>query len=177
MRDCWFDRMVFTSPMMGLAGRGTSLALTSALSQLAVYFGLGDLYVPGGSDTVSGTAPFESNPLTSDKRRYERNRLILEAAPELGLGSPTIAWLRAATASMQEINGFGFPPRVHVPILMITAGDDKIVSNKAVDELALQLKAGDRVVIDGARHELLQERESIREQVWAAFDAFVPGKG
>jgi lysophospholipase len=33
------------------------------------------------------------------------------------------------------------------------------------------------VVIDGARHELLQEREGLREQVWAAFDAFVPGSG
>lgn len=175
MRDCWFDRMVLTAPMMGLAARGASLALTSVASQLAVYFGLGDLYMPGGSDTVLATRPFEGNPLTSDKRRYERNRLILEAAPQLGLASPTIAWLRAATASMQEINGFGFPPRVHVPILMIAAGDDKVVSNRAIDKLALQLKAGDRIVIDGARHELLQERELIREQVWAAFDAFIPG--
>jgi lysophospholipase len=27
----------------------------------------------------------------------------------------------------------------------------------------------------GSRHEILQERDSIREQFWAAFDAFVPG--
>ena len=176
MRDCWFDRMVFTAPLFGLAGPASSLGLTSTVAQLAVFFGLGDLYVPGGSDKVAGTAPFEGNLRTSDKRRYERNRLILETAPQLGLAAPTIAWLRAATTAMQEINGFGFPPRVHVPILMIAAGDDKVVSNKAIDELALQLKAGDRIVIDGARHELLQERESIREQVWAAFDAFIPSK-
>ncbi|MDA7947142.1 MAG: alpha/beta hydrolase [Hyphomicrobiaceae bacterium] len=175
MRDCWFDRMVFVSPMVGLAGPASSLALTSTLSQLAVFFGLGDLYVPGGSNEISGTAPFDGNPRTSDRRRYQRNRLILEAAPQLGIAAPTIAWLRAATASMQEINSFGFPPRVHVPVLMIAAGDDKIVSNRAIDELALQLKAGDRIVIDGGRHELLQEREAIRESVWAAFDAFVPG--
>ncbi len=175
MRDCWFDRIVLTAPMVGLAGPASSLGLTSAVSQLAVFFGLGDLYVPGGSNAVAGTGRFEGNPLTSDKRRYDRNRLILETAPQLGLASPTLAWLRAATASMQEINAFGFPPTVHVPILMIAAGEDKVVSNKAIDELALQLKAGERIVIDGARHELLQEREAIREQVWAAFDAFVPG--
>ncbi len=175
MRDCWFDRRGFIAPMMGLAGPGSALAFASSVSQLAVFFGLGDLYVPGGSKEIAGTAPFEGNLRTSDKRRYERNKLVLEAAPQLGIASPTIAWLRAATASMQEISSFGFPPRVHVPILMIAAGEDKVVSNKAIDELALQLKAGDRLVIDGARHEMLQERESIRESVWAAFDAFVPG--
>jgi lysophospholipase len=30
-------------------------------------------------------------------------------------------------------------------------------------------------VLRGSRHEILQERDSIREQFWAAFDAFVPG--
>ena len=31
------------------------------------------------------------------------------------------------------------------------------------------------IVIPGARHEILMEREAIREQFWAAFDAFIPG--
>jgi lysophospholipase len=30
-------------------------------------------------------------------------------------------------------------------------------------------------VIPGARHELLMERNSLRELFWAAFDAFIPG--
>ena len=34
---------------------------------------------------------------------------------------------------------------------------------------------GARVLIPGARHELLQERNSLREQFWAAFDAYIPG--
>ena len=31
------------------------------------------------------------------------------------------------------------------------------------------------IVIPGARHEILMERDEIREQFWAAFDAFIPG--
>jgi lysophospholipase len=31
------------------------------------------------------------------------------------------------------------------------------------------------LTVDGARHELLQEADIFREQVLAAFDAFVPG--
>jgi lysophospholipase len=30
-------------------------------------------------------------------------------------------------------------------------------------------------VIPGARHEILMERDAIRAQFWAAFDAFIPG--
>ena len=59
---------------------------------------------------------------------------------------------------------------------MIAAGRCiRIVSSKAIEELALRLKVGSQVVLRGARHEMLQERDMIREQVWAAFDAFVPG--
>lgn len=174
-RDCWFERMVFSAPMIRLGASAPSLELTCALGQLAVFFGLGDIMIPGGKRDASGIEPFEGNLLTSDKRRYERNRLILEAAPALGLGAPTIGWVQAASASMKRINAFGFPPQVYVPVLMLAAGDDKIVSNRAIDELAMQLKAGSRIVIDGARHELLQEKDGYREQFWAAFDAFVPG--
>ena len=38
-----------------------------------------------------------------------------------------------------------------------------------------RLKAGRVIVIPGARHEILMERDVLREQFWAAFDAFVPG--
>jgi alpha-beta hydrolase superfamily lysophospholipase len=34
---------------------------------------------------------------------------------------------------------------------------------------------GSHLVIAGAKHEILQERDRHRAQFWAAFDAFVPG--
>jgi lysophospholipase len=32
-------------------------------------------------------------------------------------------------------------------------------------------------MIDGAEHEILQEKDIYREQLLAAFDAFIPGTG
>jgi lysophospholipase len=58
---------------------------------------------------------------------------------------------------------------------MLAASDDKIVVPKAVEELAIRLRAGSQIVLRGSQHEIVQERDSIREQFWAAFDAFVPG--
>ena len=34
-------------------------------------------------------------------------------------------------------------------------------------------RMGDRVVIGGARHEILQERDEIRQRFWAAYDAYL----
>ena len=31
------------------------------------------------------------------------------------------------------------------------------------------------IVIDGAEHEILMERDSLRDQFWVAFDKFIPG--
>jgi lysophospholipase len=59
--------------------------------------------------------------------------------------------------------------------LLIAAGDDQVVSGEAIEDFSSRLRAGSQLVLRGARHEILQERDSIREQFWAAFDAYVPG--
>ncbi len=174
-RDCWFDRMIMTAPMLQLAKLPLSTAAMAAIAEVAVFLGLGDAYIPGGKNAGWESEPFENNLLTTDKRRWTRNREILAVAPELGLGSPTIAWARAAFESMKTVNSYSFPSSVYVPILMLVAGQDNLVSPKAVERLTSQLRAGSQLVFANARHEPLQERDEIREELWAAFDAFVPG--
>ena len=55
------------------------------------------------------------------------------------------------------------------------AGADEVVSTPVIEKFARGLRSGAVVTIDGARHELLQEADIDREQLLAAFDAFVPG--
>ena len=45
----------------------------------------------------------------------------------------------------------------------------------AAERFAARLKAGRAIVVPGAEHELLMERDDVRALVWAAFDAFIPG--
>jgi lysophospholipase len=75
---------------------------------------------------------------------------------------------------MAAIESDKFPNRLRVPVLMLAAGDDRVVSSKAIEEFANRLKVGTQLLLRGSRHEILQERDLIREQFWAAFDAFVP---
>ena len=92
-----------------------------------------------------------------------------------GIGSPTIGWLNAAFRTMRDFADPNFASRVRQPLLLVAAGQDRIVSTPATSAFATRLRAGSHLVIPGARHEILVEQDRYREQFWAAFDAFVPG--
>jgi lysophospholipase len=175
MRGCWFSRMVLIAPMLKIVGLPFSSPVVAMLTGALTLSGFARSAVPGGKKDYLASQIFEGNPLTSDRERFLRNQSVLSVAPELAVGPPTIGWVRAALAAMAAVESDRFASRLRVPVLMIAAGDDRIVSSKAIEELALRLKVGSQVVLRGARHEMLQERDMIREQVWAAFDAFVPG--
>jgi lysophospholipase len=68
-----------------------------------------------------------------------------------------------------------YAPKIRLPTLIIAAGADPVCATPATERFAARLKAGHAIVIPGARHEILMERDEIREQFWAAFDAFIPG--
>jgi lysophospholipase len=56
---------------------------------------------------------------------------------------------------------------------MVSAGGDRIVSTPNIEVFASRLKVGAHVLIGGSEHEILQERDDIRAQFWAAFDAYL----
>jgi lysophospholipase len=170
----WFDRIVLTAPMIDLE-MVSMPRLARVMAQMMRVVGMGSSYVPGGGQTALASQPFAGNPLTSDPLRYARTSALIEAEPELGLGSPTIAWMNAAFRTMQDFAEPAYAARIRQPLLIIAAGQDVIVSNAAIEQFAMRLRAGAQLVIPGARHEILMEQDRFRGQFWAAFDAFVPG--
>ncbi len=171
----WFDRVVLSAPMVGLAQvpRPTlPLAAVTALSWL----GLGSMVIPGGSLEPLSKRPFGTNPVTSDPDRYARVGAYADIDRRLGMGSPTVSWVRE---SLKATAAFAHPlyaADIRQPILIIAAGKDPLVSTPAVEAFGTRLRAGHTVVVPGAKHEMLFERDVYRRQFWAAFDAFVPGE-
>jgi lysophospholipase len=172
---CWFDRMILSTPMVDIVQGIVSSPLRRLAAEVLVLLGLGDIFIPGGNGELWELQPFGEDRLTSDRLRYERIRDVLEAAPWLGIGSPTIGWAHAAFRSIMQMNSLGFAGSVKVPTLIIAAGNDTIVSTRAIERFATRMKTCRHLVIAGARHELLQERDEIRDQFWAAFDTYIPG--
>ena len=170
----WFERMVLAAPLVDLPHARASWPLRILIRSLRLA-GFGRSYVPGSNVDLARASGFAGNPLTSDPVRYARNASIFEQNPTIGIGSPTVAWLDAAFATMVEFRAADYPSRIDLPILMVAAGGDSIVSGAAIEGFAARLPAGSHRVIEGARHEILQEMDCYRAQFWAAFDAFVPG--
>ena len=60
--------------------------------------------------------------------------------------------------------------------MVIGCGRDRVVDLRACERFSSRLRAGRFIVIEGAEHEILIERDLFRDQFWAAFDAFIPGR-
>jgi lysophospholipase len=170
----WFDRIVLSAPMLGVALIHSTVIAASIVWGMRQW-GLGGMYVPGRYPGVLDLRPFAGNILTSDPVRYARNAAVIEAEPALGLGGPTVAWCDAAFHAMRATSDPTYPADIRQPILIVGAGRDVIVSNTAIEDFALKLRAGSHLVVSGSQHELLMEQDRYRSQFWAAFDAFVPG--
>ncbi|MTI45000.1 lysophospholipase [Roseibium hamelinense] len=145
-----------------------------SVARVLTLSGAGRLFVPGGNADVR--VAVEHNRQTSDRGRFQRFNALLEVYPELGLGSPTIAWLNAAARTLLTFRKREFGPRMALPCLIVAAGRDRIVSTSAIEEFCSRTKNARYIEIAGAEHELFMERDIFRGQILAALDAFLPGR-
>lgn len=147
--------------------------LAFTVARICWWIGLGWIYIPGGD--YDPHIPFEGNLQSSDRTRFERSGKVLDKAPELALGSPTMGWLRAAANCMMSFRKRDAGQKVVLPSLIIAAGADRIVCTRAIEEFAARTRSTGYIEIPGAEHELMMEADIFRDQFWVAFDAFVPG--
>jgi lysophospholipase len=169
-------RMVLIAPFLAVPDLPVSISTVRRVCAVFCALGLGRLYAALGPRPKEPPA-FEANKVTSDPQRYRRNVGIYKAWPQLALGGPTIRWLKAAAEASEAVSDPGFMAKIKVPMLIVAAGADLVVSTKAVESYARRLRVGSLLMIDGAQHEILQEKDLYREQLLAAFDAFIPGTG
>jgi lysophospholipase len=168
-----FDRIFLSAPMVGLDHQPLSFGGMALLGDVVSTLGFGRLPVGRAADQPPSEKSFPSNPLTSDLVRYMRTVNIWTARPDLMIGKPTFRWGAAAMHAMADAATDRFPNAIKVPVLMLAAARDEVVSTATTEQLGLRMRTGRHAVIAAARHELFMENDIIRGQVFAAFDAFV----
>lgn len=168
-----FDRIFLSAPMLGIDGQPFSAAGMARICGALSALGLGHMPIGRRSDKPASEMPFAGNPVTSDVTRYMRSVDVLKARPDLEIGNPTIRWAAAAFAAMARAGLDDFPGAIKIPVLMLAAARDEIVSTNATETLGLRMRTGRHAIIASAKHELFMENDDIRSQVFAAFDAFI----
>lgn len=167
------SKAVFTAPMIDIRLRPYPRWLVRLMIALAFKFDRAEAYVPGGRMHSQINYPFEANKLTSDPIRYQFDKKAIAANPDLALGGVTFGWLAATFDSIRILNSSGFAERISVPVLMLAAGKDQIVSTRAFQSLVTRMPACKAIELPGSRHEILMERDSIRNRFWKWFDEFI----
>ncbi|MBM3532120.1 MAG: alpha/beta hydrolase [Alphaproteobacteria bacterium] len=170
-------RAVLIAPMIELVlppfTHGFAHLAAIGLSML----GLDDHYIPGARDYGPWREVFEGNNLTSDRRRFMVAVEQVRANRALGISGPTYGWLRSAFRSMAEIRSYGYAEGINAPTLIVGAGRDSLVDTEAARALVHRLPYGRFAMIEEALHEILHERDDLRNRFWQRFDAFVAETG
>ncbi|WP_046791895.1 lysophospholipase L2 [Tatumella morbirosei] len=113
--------------------------------------------------------PFAINTLTHSRVRYQRNLRFYADEPALQVGGPTAHWVRESLNAGHEI--LRDAAQITTPMLILQAEEDQVVENQAQNQFCeLRQQAGHACeggkprVIQGARHEILFEKDEIRAQ-------------
>lgn len=167
-----FDAAILSAPMLGILTGSIPRPIARLVAWSLTRLGLGAGPI---SRPSAAPAAFEDNALTHDRARYERNEGVVAEHPELGLGSPTWAWLDFAFGAIAILAKGPELPRLTTPVTIVGAAEDKIVDTRAAEAVARRLPRGRYLEVAGADHELMQETDAIQEVFWRAFDEVADG--
>jgi lysophospholipase len=168
-----FRACVLNAPMIGISFRGQRELLVRAVTAFFLWRGKRTDWVWGMEARDPHRVTFASQLVTSDPQRFERTQILLRERPDLRLAGATWGWLAAALRSMDWLKAPGRAEAITTPLLMVGAGNDRICLTPQTKAFAARAPNATYVEIPEAGHEILMERNAIRTQFWAAFDAFM----
>ena len=167
-----FSAALFVSPMTALRREAMLRSVLMIMPEVASVEER-DLF--GTGPFILLAREFASNFVTHDERRYRFTEDWFAADPRLSLGGPTIGWSRQAVRSMTAVHAPGYLERINIPLLLITAGEDRLIDQRSHAPLVTRLKHGEHFTIGHARHEIMMETDEIRALFWEAFDRLAKG--
>jgi lysophospholipase len=165
--------VVFSAPMWGISMAAPLRPVAWGLGALSRPLGLSRAMVPGQqAENYVLRETFTGNTLTTDPEMFALLAEQLRADPALGLGGPTLHWLHEA---LSETRALARRPSPDLPCLCFLGSDEKIVDTARVRARMARWPRGELVILDGGRHEVIQERPALREALFdrsvALFDA------
>lgn len=164
------DAAILCCPMFAINTSPLPQAVVGWFAENAVSLGFGENYVPGGKGYTFKTK-FAGNLYTSSADRFAFSRKMVQAVPELALGSPTLNWLSEAMLQTKPI--LARANEISLPVLLLQSSRDRMVRNQAHREFYSRVKRCEFHTVAGARHELLIERDELRNKAMAYITSFV----
>ena len=172
-RNLGFRAAVFSAPMWGILMNVWQRPLSQVVTTVAGWVGQGGRLTPGtGATSYIAGAEFAGNVLTTDREMWGWMKAHLAARPELGLGGPSLHWLRQA---LDDCAGLARMPVPTVPAICALGTLERVVDPGPVHLRMAGWGAGQLDLYPGAEHEIMMEGPAVRARFFdraaSLFDA------
>jgi lysophospholipase len=159
--------VIFSAPMWSLAPAAIGRALVYSLCAS----GLRNRTAPT-FNVKWASEDFATNKVTTDKARFARNNALMLLEPRLQLGGPTNGWFYAAFNAFDALSEENLA-NIKTPCLVLQAGVETLVDNDGQSEIAARFDNCELVIIENGKHELLMERDEVRNNAIQIIDDFI----
>lgn len=164
-----FRSVVLSSPMLQVNLAPYPESVARAILEFNLLSGNGRKYVQGTGPYAVATDTFAANKGTHSLERFSSYQKLLSDEPNLAMGGPSYHWLKEALNVRGKI--FSGAKQLHVPTLILEAGQDKIVVAKAEEKFCTSVnKKAQNCAIHlypTAFHNILMETDDIRSDAMA----------
>lgn len=164
-----YQGLIVTGPMLQIDTGFWPQPVAYAIVSTMDWLGFGDHYVLGHGNFEAKT--FSQQKTTSSLLRFELEQNLLLKNKQLIIAGVSNHWLKTSIAYS---NAFKLRwKRVQQDVLLFQAGDEHFVINEAEDEFCQVVKTCTKHVFARAKHELLMEKDSIRNEVLREIYEFI----
>ena len=169
-----FDAAAFCAPMFGIQLPMPVWLADRILDWAESRPAIRDYYAVGTGQWRP--LPYVVNVLTHSRERYRRSLRYYADYPELQVGGPTYHWVRESIRAGRQI--IAQAGEITTPLLLLQAGEERVVDNRSHQAFVRlcqtrgTLAKGLPWVINGARHEILFERDAMRAEALNAILRF-----
>lgn len=165
--------LILLAPMLDVVTDPIPRSLAPSLVSVAVAFGGKDAYAFGRGDFNLKGKTFEKNKETQSPERYKRKIKILKENPYYVLGGPTYGWVKAAFESMDKTRNPSYLHPIKTPILLMTAGKDKILLTQDDHRICAALPKCIHKVYRNAFHNIAIEIDKVRNVFLGDLEDFI----
>lgn len=167
------DAAVLVAPMIGVNSAPTPAWLAPTIANAMYRLGLGQAPMWKTPPAMRRPGGQRQRNLTGSRARYEDEAWWWEREPDWNLGAPSWGWMRAAFRSAAAAFTDRRLAGVKMPVLLLAAGHDRLVSTMEIGRAARELPRAELEIFPDAAHEILREADNVRLAAFARIDAFL----
>ncbi len=155
-----FDRVVLSAPMYDIYTKPYPATFARALAKMLFKAGRGNKYAPGRGPYKPEIDVVGKSEFSHSEARIEMNKYLF-VKQDLGIGGPTVSWVKESFQGTKGIQNVG--KKLTMPILLFQAELDVVVKPEKQLSFCMQTAQCELVSMKGAFHEILQEKDVIRD--------------